>query len=151
MRRAGGGRPGLDERDRAALPVRVVDLHEEDDLVQGQPGARAEWNAVPQFAAIVPGDDRGASGGECERDARQVVVYLEASASGRGVGPACELPQTRGGTAPLTKVILGAGDPDARGEGAQDAEGRSLGTGGRAIASKRSLEGGLLHRPTAVA
>jgi hypothetical protein len=53
-------RPSLDEGERFAIPVRVVPLHEQGDLIHGQCDPRTKGQAQPELAPITARHDRRA-------------------------------------------------------------------------------------------
>jgi hypothetical protein len=69
---AESGQRSLRKRQELTAPIRVVELDEQIDLVEGEGSPRSEGKTEPEFAAIFAGEDRGGPGGERKADSRQV-------------------------------------------------------------------------------
>jgi hypothetical protein len=120
-------RRALHEREPLAVPVRVVAVYEEGDLVEGEAGSRPEGHAQPESAPVATGQDRGAAGGKDEPDPGEIVVYAHLLLPQRVVGPSRPAPQSRRRTASFPHVVDGARYADRGGERAQHSKSRSLG------------------------
>ena len=78
-RRSERRRAALDERQRLGLPIGIIGLYEQADLVEDQAGTRPERNAQRELVAIR--QSPGGADREGKRDSGHKVVDAQPSTS----------------------------------------------------------------------
>jgi len=90
-KRAERARRCLRRREPLASPVGVIELGQDRDLVQRQPGACSERQAEPELVAILAFEDRTSPREERQSDSGYEVVYAELLLPRSGVRKGADL------------------------------------------------------------